>query len=123
MFNSFLTFQPHQTRFFLFFPSFSDDVKKSEYLFYPEMQWRGFRENGSFLVAIYLEIVISSHFRGAIGAFRLEICVVLHKFSTVIFANQLKNNVLSKVGAKMRARSFNATPHRPTLAGNCHGSP
>lgn len=91
--------------------------------FSPEMQWRGFRENGSFLVAIYLEIVISSHFRGAIGCFRLEICAVLHKFSTVIFANQLKNNVLSKVGAKMRARSFNATPHRPTLAGNCHGSP
>jgi hypothetical protein len=87
------------------------------------MQWRGFLENGAFLVAICPKIVISSHFRGAIGAFRLEICAVLHKFSTVIFANQLKNNVLSKVGAKMRARSFNATPHRPTLAGNCHGSP
>ena len=41
-----------------------NDVKKCDNRFYPEMQCRGFLGNGSFLVAIYLEIVISSHFRG-----------------------------------------------------------
>lgn len=91
--------------------------------FSPEMQWRGFRENGSFLVAIYLEIVISSHFRGAIGCFRLEICAVLHKFSTVIFANLLKTTDFSKVGRKKACLPCKGSPHRPTLAGNCHGSP
>ena len=86
------------------------------------MQCRGFLENGSFLVAIYLEIVINSHFRGAIGTFRLAICGVLHKFSTVIFANLLKIMDFSKVGAKKGVPCCKHSPHRPTLAGNCHGS-
>ena len=99
-----------------------NDVKKCDNRFHPEMQWRGFLENGSFLVAICLEIVISSHFRGAIGAFRLAICAVLHKFSTVIFANLLKIMDFSKVGAKKGVPCCKHSPHRPTLVGNCHGS-
>ena len=56
MFNSFLTFQPHQTRFLPLFSSFLNDVKQCYYLFYPEMQCRGSLENGSFLVAISWEL-------------------------------------------------------------------
>lgn len=83
---------------------------------------QGFHENGSFLMAIYLEIAISSHFRGAIGVFRLEICAILHKFSTVIFANLLKITDFSKVDCKKACLPCKGTPHRPTLDGNCHGS-
>ena len=52
MFNTFLTFQPNKTRFYLFFSSFLNDVKQCYHLSYPEMQCRGSLENGSFLVAI-----------------------------------------------------------------------
>jgi len=56
MFNAFLTFQPNKTRFLPLFPSFSNDVKKCPFLFYPGMQWRGSPENGAFLVAILQEL-------------------------------------------------------------------
>lgn len=56
MFNTFLTFQPNKTRFLPLFPSFSNDVKKCPFLFYPGMQRRGSPENGAFLVAILQEL-------------------------------------------------------------------
>lgn len=56
MLNTFLTFQPNKTRFLPLFPSFSNDVKKCPFLFYPVMQWRGSPENGAFLVAILQEL-------------------------------------------------------------------
>lgn len=106
---------------FLFISSFLNDVKKCSYRFHPVMQWRGFLENGAFLVAICPKIAISRHFRGAIVLVRLAICAILHKFSTVIFANLLKNTDFSKVGRKKACLPCKGSPHRPTLGGNCLG--
>ena len=84
------------------------------------MQCRGSFENGAFLVAICSEIVISRHFRVAIGSVRLEIWAILHKFSTVIFANLLKIMDFRKVESKKACLPCKDSPHRPTLRGNCH---
>lgn len=67
MFNTFLTFQPNKTRFLPLFPSFSNDVKKCPFLFYPRNVMEGFTRKWRVSYDNSAGIVISRHFRVAIG--------------------------------------------------------